>query len=131
MVAMAVVLGLVWLKVRHPKRHCEAGSIALHNVNDDVETATTGQSLATSPVSAECSATRVASKQSRRHPSFAHHAVSACDFTLLPGYWQILPSDAHLSLPLTEYASTNPSSALPTTTLSSLTSDNYRTVHER
>jgi hypothetical protein len=36
---MAVVLGLVWLKVRHPKRHRAAKSIALHNVNDDAETA--------------------------------------------------------------------------------------------
>jgi hypothetical protein len=38
-VAVAVVLGLVWLKFSRLKRHHTAESIVLHNVDDDAETA--------------------------------------------------------------------------------------------
>jgi hypothetical protein len=39
-VAVAMVLGFVWLKARHPRRHGRTGSIAVYNVNVDALTET-------------------------------------------------------------------------------------------
>jgi hypothetical protein len=39
-VAVAMVLGFVWLKARHPRRHGRPGSIAVYNVNVDALTET-------------------------------------------------------------------------------------------